>query len=567
MVMKPVSTRLKAQLGESWVVPSEDEGDEHHTDKAATRSARKRTMAPADLGSQSISSTLAPAARKGMRKPAAEDAGPAIIPEASRPLRRKSQGASGEPDLVFPLVYPDRKDYNGPPIGTLGYQTSHPAKHNIYDSGNDGPWSNNISHQVDRKAIRSRLVVENGEDGGDQRNHLQDIFWEVCVPTLRYLGSIFTNAMRMLRTPLSYIIVTGAIFGIIVILQSVFTRTMATALSPLCSIPGSSYFNLPICAHHQSRPPVEFEQLMTVQSAFNDVLEQSLEGLGLPSDMKRSEASIRDLRHLVKFSNLPSRSELEFELSGFIDTARQASADLTHFNSRIGKAVDNILSTNRWTLQVIDGIEEREAARGLVSQLSDKIFAPFTGTPQHLAEDILLDQYLRHTSAVEDQISQLILEAQALLGILNNLDDRLDLIGSISTRDGVKAAENVEELFAHLWTQLGGNRSSVRKLNEQLALLNRVHSYRRAAWSHVTATVLKLQAIQAGLEDLRERVAGPETVGRGPNRDHPLAMHVQYIQMGVDGLQSMREESRKVEAEGYRKILERGGTRPCRRGG
>jgi len=301
-----------------------------------------------------------------------------------------------------------------------------------------------------------------------------------------------------------------------------------------------------MCGLHSSphgRP--EFDRLITVQSAFEEVLESSSHSSILPLDMKRSEASIRDLKQVVLYSNLPSKHELVFEFQVFVETARQASADLTRFNSRIGRAVDHIISINKHTLQVLDGWALEASSRSRLSR-----FWPSANT---LTEPHLLQQYLRHTSAIEQQINELILEAQALLAILQSLDDRLDVIHGIVTRDGVHVQDNRDELFAQLWTQLGGNRGSVQRLDAQLRLLSEVSVYRRTAWAHVSGTILKLQAIAAGLEDLRERVGATEVLGD----DVPLRQHVETIQMGLERLERQREESRRVETEGYRRVLDR----------
>nr|POE66134.1 hypothetical protein CFP56_54396 [Quercus suber] len=180
------------------------------------------------------------------------------------------------------------------------------------------------------------------------------------------------------------------------------------------------------------------------------------------------------------------------------------------------------------------------------------IFAPFF--PMSLSRDTLVDQYLRHTGAVEEQILALISEAEALLHILDNLDGRLDVIASIAARDGLKVGANKEELFAYLWTKIGGNRSSVAKLESQISLLEEVGAYRRLAWAHVTTTMVKLQAIQHDLEDLRERVALPETVGVDRV---PLEVHIDSINHGIERLEQQRDTSRKAEADRYAQILSR----------
>jgi len=207
-------------------------------------------------------------------------------------------------------------------------------------------------------------------------------------------------------------------------------------------------------------------------------------------------------------------------------------------------------------LSVIDGVKADEASQGAVSRWvyqNLNIFAPFQ--PLSLSRDVLLDQYLRHTSAVEEQIQSLISEALALRDILENLDGRLDVISGIVTRDGIKLSADKDELFATLWTKLGGNRASVHKIDQKLQLLSDVSFYRRAAWGHVTSTLLKLQEIQHSLEDLRERVVMPETVGTDKV---PLEVHLESINLGIERLEQQRDASRKIEQDNYARIMAKG---------
>jgi hypothetical protein len=133
------------------------------------------------------------------------------------------------------------------------------------------------------------------------------------------------------------------------------------------------------------------------------------------------------------------------------------------------------------------------------------------------------------------------------------LNDRLNVIADIAQRDGLKAEENKDELFAYLWTKLGGNRSSVKKLENQLQLLKDVRVYERVAWAHVTTTINKLQAIRANLEDLRERVNMPETVGTDKV---PLEVHIDYINLGLQRLEEQRDSNRKLQTETYQRVLD-----------
>ncbi|KAK4962669.1 hypothetical protein LTR10_000296 [Elasticomyces elasticus] len=411
-----------------------------------------------------------------------------------------------------------------------------------------------MTSDAGRFGSRSKDEVDEDEDENEG-----SMLWQSIVrPLLGYAVDVAGIALQNLKPLLGYALLLYILGGALLFGVGFLTNTVNNALTPLCRIPGASFLHLPFCpttTTAELQGPAEFDKLVQAQNQFEDVLASTQVGANLPMDMKRSEASIRDLKHVVQYSSLPSRNELVFEFTGFIETARQASQDLSRFNSRIGRAVDHILSTNRWTLSVIDGVSAEQANRGAIGRWVGEnlnMWAPFQ--PVSLSRDVVLDQYLRHTSAVEEQILTLITEAQALLNILDNLDGRLDVIASISTRDGLKVAGNKEELFAYLWTKLGGNRSSVSKLENQLTLLKEVTAYKRLAWAHVTTTIVKLQGIQATLEDLRERVAGPEVLGERV----PLEVHIESINLGIERLERQRDEGRKAEMEGYGRIMGRG---------
>ncbi|KAF4556088.1 Hypothetical protein D9617_1g079630 [Elsinoe fawcettii] len=397
--------------------------------------------------------------------------------------------------------------------------------------------------------------------------NMLDLVWHNFIsPLLAYTFQVFSLVAGFVKPFIAYALAIYLLVGAVMIARNMLFSSVTSAITPFCRLPGSSYI-VPLCAvmnFTQEHGDPEFDKLVSTQSAFEEVLSTTVESASLAMDMKRSEASIRDLRHVVEYSSLPSRNELVFEFSGFIETARQASGDLAKYNSRIGRAVDRILSTTRWTLQVLEGVEAANAEQGSIARIVSNlnIFAPFQGTPTRLTRDILYDQYIRHTSAVEEQIQGLIVEAQALLLVLQNLDDRLDLIASISIRDGIKVQDNKDELFAMLWTKLGGNKSSVSKVQRQLAVLKEIGGYRKLAFAHVSATILKLQGIAASLEDLRERVSRPEVLGvgmaGGVSRDEiPLEVHISEVVMGVERLENVREEGKQIEGQRIRNILDK----------
>ncbi|KIW08997.1 uncharacterized protein PV09_00895 [Verruconis gallopava] len=473
-------------------------------------------------------------------------------PQAVRSSPRlQVRQSSKEPELIMPSIIASGSFKSSTPKQSPLSNSVRARKGNALSSSRAGParatQETPKSNQPKSPTSRRRKPSQDGTAV------VPWIWQEIVRPTLQYALGVIGHTMVYLKPWFGALLAIFTIFyGFKLVFQSslsalsVVPHISKLAPSP-CSLPILS--RLPICGPQSSpKATPEFEDLINVQSSFEDILQSTAQGSILPLEMKRSEASIRDLKYVVTYSHLPSKGELVYEFQGFIDVARQAAGDLTKFNSRVGRAVDHIISTNKHTLQVIDGFVSFEASQGVLS----KWLCGSSG----LTQDHLLRQYLLHTSQVEEQIQRLIIEAQVLLKILEDLDGRLDVIHSIVTRDGVHVKDSRDELFAQLWTKLGGNRNSVQKLNEQLSLLKSVNTYRKAAWSHVTATLLKLQAISAGLEDLRERVALPETVGV---ETVPLQQHIETIQLGVERLERVRESSRGLEMEGQRRMLENGG--------
>ena len=386
---------------------------------------------------------------------------------------------------------------------------------------------------------------------------MDSVLNDVIKPIFQGLYDVLKKAFTILKTPISYVLALCLLLGLGVISKNLLTNSMTNALTPVCRLPFASYV-VPICSNTRrsggKTASVPFDDLMTVQSQFEEVLEVSAGGASLPLDMKRGEASIRDLRTLVRHSQLPSRNELGLEFDGFIETARIASFDLQKFNSHVGRGVDSVLATARWTRKVLDGITVRDAERGaLVSLFNDRLLAPFQ--PFKFTENSVLEQYILHTRTVEDEIARLVTEAQALLQVLQNLEDRLDIIHGIAIRDRDTAQLSRDDVLSQLWTKLGGNAKALGKLESKIHLLGQVNLYRQSAFAHVSGTIVKLQEMAAGLEDLRERVGGVELVGG--KRGVPLSVHIEQIELGVQRLEDARMRTRGIEGNAVRKVLDR----------
>ena len=213
------------------------------------------------------------------------------------------------------------------------------------------------------------------------------------------------------------------------------------------------------------------------------------------------------------------------------------------FNVHVGGTVDRVLITNRWTIRVIDDLALRESQKGAIEEFRERALSIFK--PVKYTEKALLNQYIRHTHAVTEQIQRILEEAKNLRKVLTNLENRLDNIYGIMTSDDVNVKAEKDEILAELWTLVGGNRSKISEMDKKLEVIRHVNIYRKTALMHVTDTIVKLQAIDAGLEDLRERVEAPGLLkGR---LDVPLDVHLETIIGAVERLDIRRKKSRQEE--------------------
>ncbi|PFH57987.1 hypothetical protein XA68_14311 [Ophiocordyceps unilateralis] len=421
------------------------------------------------------------------------------------------------------------------------------------------------------KSRSSRPYTSSSSDGHAVLASLPRSLYRLAV----WIGDVVVIAMAYAKYPLAALLAVYLVCGSFIVAQNMATRSLHSAASPLCRIPGASLLRLPFCpptarndGSWTKAPPVgtvEFDDLMGVQSQFEQVLERAVDGVSLPFEMKRSETAVRDLRSLVSHSDVQARHELVLEFDGYISTARRAALDLQRFNAHVGSAVDAVISINRWTSRYIDSLAPASDRDGgphsswALARWSSWLLSPFSLSAvamDRFSERAVVDQYMEHTSLVSDRIANLILEAQALLRLLTRAEDHLALIYDIASRSSALAASRREELLWTLWTLVGANSARLRSLSRQLDLLRRVDGQRSSAVAQVSALVLDLESIQARLGDLRDRVAEPRIAAAADVRI-PLAVHIETIDRGVDRLQDARARLRVAEDDRVRDAVAR----------
>jgi hypothetical protein len=454
-----------------------------------------------------------------------------------------------EPSLIMP-----RASVNGSLDNLMGdYASGTPTRNSHLRSRKQHESSSRNSFRESPRTSNpssARTSHRRGQQNDPGPWHYFNLFSEnVALPLLAYVWDVFSYANRHFFKPvLGLALGVGIIvFGLQMASGLVYSK-LTTALAPVCLIPGSSYM-FSMCADSEISNHADFEELVNVQGRFEDILDASKETSTLPATIKDSELAIRDLRTLVRHSRLPSRNQLDLEFHNFVLTANEASIDLSRYNSRIGAAMDRVIATNTWTMAVLQGIGEQDAAIGSVSRVFNAVTGAFVSPPPTLQQRIF-DQYVLHVGKNKEEITRLIETAQALLQVLQNLDERLDTIYSITVNDDQTISKNQDELLSQLWTKLGGNSATVKANAKQLNLLKNISGYRKKALKHVSETLLKLQEIQAELENLREGVAAPEVLGW--REGFPITYHMDMVEKGVDRLRVARGDSMRVEGETYR---------------
>lgn len=387
---------------------------------------------------------------------------------------------------------------------------------------------------------------------------------------LIWLGEIILIALYYAKYPLGLLLSVYLVFGSAIIVQNMATRSIFSAISPICRVPGASLLNLPFCPpkgagtftniNATAGQSVEFDDLMAVQSKFEHVLEKSAEGVSLPFEMKRSETAVRDLRSLVRHSEIQARHELVLEFDGYIDVARQSASDLQKFNTHVGSAVDAVISINHWTSRYIDSLSpETESPPSMLTEWTYWFFYPFQPTDQPFSERIILEKYIEHTALVSERISGLIVEAQAVLRLLTKAEDHLGIIYDITSRSSASVSSRREEILWNIWTLVGANSRRLSNLSQQLALLRQVDTQRSTAVDQVSALIIELESIQAGLGDLRDRVAEPQLVSESGTIHIPLSVHIETINRGVERLQDARRRIRSAEDDRVHEAVARAG--------
>jgi hypothetical protein len=289
------------QLGESWVVEGEDDNLEEEMKKEDPDYMEPRETPPLEPTPQRK--------RRAKRSPTARSPEPELVMPSldtnsldgswSHPSARATRRSN--PMIPVPEPRETRRRTTTRHLDS----SSSPGRGNGPRSGISPEKRNSPKHRGE-KSISAKATTGEAADG----DLIPEIVTEHLTAMLLWSTDVVGKAFRVLKTQVSYILAAWLLFGLGIVARNLITSSIYSSLSPICRIPGTSLFNLPFCpTGSDNKPPpiVEFDQLMTMQSKFEEVLEETARSVGLPMELKRGETSLRDLRQLVKYSNIQSK--------------------------------------------------------------------------------------------------------------------------------------------------------------------------------------------------------------------------------------------------------------------
>ena len=177
---------------------------------------------------------------------------------------------------------------------------------------------------------------------------------------------------------------------------------------------------------------------------------------------------------------------------------------------------------------------------------------PFSISNSNPTKEAVIETFLMSMDSIDSHMARLGEEVGVSMSYLMRLEEHLMVLHEIAHRDDkdLKAAQ--EDILAELWTKLGGNRRKLKKMDLNLDLLKNVEKYRKKALAHVVATSETLNTLEAGMEELRTRVAAPDIAGD----KIPIEVHIKSIKAGVDRLKEGQTRANLRQGESIAKILE-----------
>ncbi|KAI0044157.1 hypothetical protein FA95DRAFT_1497524 [Auriscalpium vulgare] len=339
-------------------------------------------------------------------------------------------------------------------------------------------------------------------------------------------------------------VILPSLLWLISILSVVLVGVLGPAMSPVCTIPGVSRVchlsvrAAPILSPANVSTPMlaDFPALMNTVKHFEVLLDQT-ELLPVVSlNMKTAELSTRDLATTIRYSDLKTSEDLCARLVEFADAARATGPKLDKFSVKVGGVVDDIVAVTNY------------ARRSILAAKSDSV-SWWPGKREVSSALELSLQFSAAMALVTKKLDVLIMFAQVLLSELDGMEVKLQLVSDMAEREDTGVQSRAINVRASLWTQLGGHKHALARLDKAKVSIRAVVQYRKDATARVVGALRILNGISNDVEALRGRVSESALVGHMI----PVEEQVRSIDEGVqrllgkkDGVRAARQEASRV---------------------
>lgn len=202
--------------------------------------------------------------------------------------------------------------------------------------------------------------------------------------------------------------------------------------------------------------------------------------------------------------------------------------------------MDSIITINEYALRLI------ESTRASPLSLSALIAATVGGKP---SKAVVTEAFENALHTISINLERLIVEAEASEKNLMDLDVNLSSLHEIVTQETSIISDKMDNVLQELFTHLGGNRRTLRNLD----LLQDIGIYRENASDLIASALHALRAMQQDIEDIRDRAAKPELIGRSV----PVEVHINSLAMGLQRLKDGRVQAKTLEEKEVERILSR----------
>jgi len=270
----------------------------------------------------------------------------------------------------------------------------------------------------------------------------------------------------------------------------------------------------------------------------------------------------KDLVVLVRSSTLPSKDVLANHLSAFVGEARKTGEGLSKFDAKLRGSVESVEAVNDWALEAISTASKEEQAATHKANSSLRRFVPAflgggvaIGSKENTAR-VISKTFTEAMSVLSAHLERLITSAEYNLHSLDALEEQLNVLHEILSRDASSISESQEQVLSSLWTFLGGNKGELKILREKGELLGRLGMYRRQALIRVVSALEMLRRMRDDVEELRERALTPQLVGVGSGGEVPVEVHMKAIRAGIERLKEGREKAKRLEEDVVQRILQ-----------